>query len=792
MKIKFAQHCVLLLFLLITALLPAQEVFVKAYDPLVSDPLIQQDGAHLLLGGSTKVGSVGTDFALMRIDTAGEVLQSFTYHNDFIDQLKFIRKTRGGGYLFGGHSWAATPSGINRDPDSAKMVVGRLDANFQVLYVREYDFGNAHMGGVMTGLVQTLDGGFAFTVQINVRASNQNLILVKVSRTGDLERERVFSHKQNLSYPFPSNNLIVKQNGDLVISRHTIDINGNHYAELIGLVDSLKPNNAYIKWRTNYEASAIHALAYHAGQDSMAIFFQAANGTSYGLAKADGEGDISWGAEELGSVTALAPPKRVRLKMRGGFIMSLVDNRVMYWGGPGQKPIGVANPYQGVMSDFDAVLGKVYLSANILLNRRRHPILVKSSINDQTGNCYTYFLQNARFLSLRPIKRALAPTLILVSTAAHEMIGSLAVNSLAMADTTLCVGAGEVWPGDANSDGDANNRDALYVGLAFDEAGPPRVSAEQDSAWRATTAVNWFSANGGLVNGADKKHADCNGDGSIDRLDLRPIYLNYSQTHGKTSFDPCDPTLRYPPLYLETDADTVEAGDSLRVWVVAGNQSLPVDSLYGISFDLTYDMMLLDTVGIHFRPVNSWINPRDSLLWLDKDFFMDGETEVAISKAESGPGIVKRNSHGHGKIAYFDIFTVDDIIFKKKILYEDLHLDIKDVFAITLNETQVCFDVQPDTVVIFQKGPNAAIGPEIISETVSVFPNPTSNWVQVYTPSLPNQQIDLYDPTGRIIKQWTTQGPHHQLSLLGLVPGFYILSGYAGGKSWTKKLIVRE
>lgn len=792
MKTKFVQHSLLLLLTLLPAWLLAQEVFVKAYDPLISDPLIEQDGSHLLVGGSTRAGVLGTDFALMRVDTAGEVLQSFTYNHDFADELRFIRKTRGGGYLFGGHSWSATPSGVNRDVDSAKIVVGRLDANFQVIYVREYDFGNAHRGGVMTGLEQTLDGGYAFTVQVNAKAINQNLIVVKVSRTGVFEAERIFAHVHTSSFPFPSNNLIVKQNGDLVISRHTVDGNGNHYAELIGLVDSLVPNNSYIKWRTNYEASAIHALAYHAGQDSMAIFFQAANGSSYGLAKADGEGDISWGAEELGSLAALAPPKRVRLKMRGAFIMSLVDNRVTFWPGQGQTPKGIANPYQGVMSDFDAISGKVYLSANILLNRRRHPIIVKSSVNDQTGNCYTYFLQNARFLSLNPVKRATAPTLILFSSATNESVDSVTRTVLTMADTTLCVGSGQVWPGDANSDGGANNRDALYVGLAFDEAGPPRASAEQDSAWRATKALNWFSTNGGLVNGADKKHADCNGDGAINRKDLRPIILNYSQTHGKTSFDPCDPNVSYPPLYLEADADTVEAGDSIRVWVVAGDSSFPVDSLYGISFGLSYDMMLLDTVGVDFHAVSSWINPRDSLLWLEKDFFMDGETEVAISKAESGPGIVKTNSHGHGKIAYFDIFTVDDIIFKRDIAYEDLHLDIKDIFAITLSETQVCFDVQADTIVIFQKGPNTAIGPEIIDEAVRLYPNPATHGVQVHTPSLPDQQIVLYDATGRIIKQWTTQGPHHQLSLLGLAPGFYILAGEAHGKRWTKKLVIRK
>ncbi len=783
---KIAYSCILLL-LLLPALLTAQAVFVKAYDPLITDPLIERDGNHLLMAGSGRAGNLGWDISILQMDTSGQVLQSFSYDHGFIDELKFVRKARGNGYFFGGHSWSASPSGINRDPDSAKIVIGRLDGNFELLFVKEYDFGNAHRGGILTGLEQTADGGYAFTVLTNVKNTNQNLMVVKVDPAGNFEEERIFSHQQTLNLPFPSNNLIVKQNGDLVISRHTVDVNGNHFAELIGLRDSLRPNVGYIKWRTNYEASAIHALAYHAGQDSMAIFFQAANGTSFGLAKADGEGDIAWGAEELGSLGAVSPPRRVRLKMRGNYIMSLVDNRVTFWPGPGINPQGITNPYQGIMSDFDVMLGKVYLGASILLNGDRHAILVKSSVSDKAGNCYTYFLQNARFLSLKPVKRATAPTLILISSATHSSTGSISRDSLPMEDTLLCVGAGEVWPGDANSDGEANNRDALYVGLAFDKAGPARATMEQDSAWRPTIATNWFSNNVGLVNGADQKHADCNGDGFVDRKDLRPILLNYSQSHGKTSFDPCNPNRSYPPLFLEPEADTIEAGDTLRVWVVAGDATQEVDSLYGLAFDLSYDMMLLDTLGVNFRPVNSWLTSRDSLLWLEQDFFMDGETEVALSKAE--PAGSKRNSHGHGKIAYFDIFTIDDLIFKKAFVYEDLHLNIKDVFAITLSETRVCFNIHADTVVLFQKGPNIGIEPEIISEEISLFPNPARQMLYLHTPSMPMQEVSLYDPAGRLLQSWTLSGAHHELKLEGLTPGFYILSGRAEGKWWSRKLV---
>ena len=790
-----SKHCYLIFYLLLPSLLQAQQVFVKAYDPLVYGAVMESTSDKLIVAGTTDGGNIGTDFAVLVVDTAGEVLQSFSYDYGDIDELKFIRQLgAGNSFLFGGHSWSWSAAGVSQNPDSAKIVIGRVNASLNTVYVKEFDFGANHRGGVLTGLEQTNDGGVVFTVLLNARSTIQQLVVVKLDRSGMIERQRVFNHVHNLNHPIPSNNLVVKQNGDLVISRHLLDVNGNHYGELIGLRDSLLPNNGYIKWRTNYEVSAIHALAIHPSNDSLSVFFQAGNGTSYGVAKADPEGDIIWGAEEIGSLIALAPPKRVRLKMRGDFILTMVDNRVTYWTKPGVKPIGLSNPYHGVMTDFETLQGKVYLGASILLGDARRSILVKSTASDQTGNCFTYFLNNARFLSLNPIKRANAITIGLVNLAINTQDSSVNRLNLVMEDTVLCVGIGDVWPGDANSDGNANNRDALYVGLGFDLAGPART--DRDSVWKALASVNWYSTpNGSLAlsmnNGADYKHSDCNGDGLIDRKDLRPILKNYSQMHGKQGLNPCDdPTAIFPPLYLEAENDTVEVGDTLRVWVFAGDPTSPVDSLYGISFDLGYDMMLLDTLGVNFRPVNSWLARRDSLLWLEQDFFMQGETEIALSKAEPGSGGIKVNSHGHGKIAYFDIFTIDDIIHKKEFAYEDLRLDIKDVFALTLSETQVCFDIHADTVVLFQKKDSTtAIDPEIITNEVSLHPNPAQDWIDLHTPALANQEIVLYDVTGRILMQWYRSGPHHQLSLMGLKPGFYYLTGYADGKQWTKKMV---
>ena len=73
----------------------------------------------------------------------------------------------------------------------------------------------------------------------------------------------------------------------------------------------------------------------------------------------------------------------------------------------------------------------------------------------------------------------------------------------------VSVGGG-VWPGDANSDGIANNFDLLAIGLSFGNMGIPRMN--QSIFWSEHDAEDWETS---FVNGVNHKHADCNGDGTV-------------------------------------------------------------------------------------------------------------------------------------------------------------------------------------------------------------------------------------------------------------------------------------
>lgn len=76
-------------------------------------------------------------------------------------------------------------------------------------------------------------------------------------------------------------------------------------------------------------------------------------------------------------------------------------------------------------------------------------------------------------------------------------------------------------------------------------------------------------------------------------------------------------------------------------------------------------------------------------------------------------------------------------------------------------------------------------------ETIlAVYPNPTTNYVQVSSPeNLNNKVITIYDNTGTLILQQKPQGNESVIDVSRLRRGIYILNFKSDQKSWSKKLI---
>ena len=96
-----------------------------------------------------------------------------------------------------------------------------------------------------------------------------------------------------------------------------------------------------------------------------------------------------------------------------------------------------------------------------------------------------------------------------------------------------CLGpeVSSVWPGDANQDNIVNFVDLLNIGVAFGNKGPARN--DRTGIWQLTPAADWSQR---FATGQNFKHADANGDGSVDEEDIKILKSNYGKKNCIQSF----------------------------------------------------------------------------------------------------------------------------------------------------------------------------------------------------------------------------------------------------------------
>ena len=314
--------------------------------------------------------------------------------------------------------------------------------------------------------------------------------------------------------------------------------------------------------------------------------------------------------------------------------------------------------------------------------------------------------------------------------------------------------ANDVWPGDANSDGEATNTDALWVGLAFDQTGPIRPNATLQ--WEGQPAPDWnFNF---AQNNVNLKHADTDGNGTVNFADTIAISQNYGQTHGKTE----NALGGYPMLWVEATPDTVGLSQAVIVTVHLADAAMPVDSLHGIAFTLTFEAALVTESGFSIDFSQNVLGTVGTdVLTLQQPFFANGEVDVAISR------ITLQNFSGHGPLMTARIVTTDNLSG-----YNALHLGLSGITAITATEAEVLLTTSPDTVVIDPDhvGVRDIFGPEF-----SIYPNPSTDIFQLE--GLHGAvTVEVMDATGRTVTATSSQGNSRLTIDMSAMPsGIYLL-----------------
>ncbi|MDX2249615.1 MAG: T9SS type A sorting domain-containing protein [Bacteroidia bacterium] len=763
--------------------LSAQAVFTKVYDARVKGQNIEWDGNRLIVAGDLHFQNQ-TDFSFMKLDTTGTVVRSVGYHHTGRDHASFIRNHPNGGYVIGGYSLLDPTS-----PDSSEIVILRLAANGALQWARSYYKAN-HKAGVISGLEINGDGTIVFSAHmyIPLTASGLNMhgTVVQLDTAGNIMWHRAVRLGNALVTPNPllidgpNSNLAIQNNGTIIAGWNFFRYDSTTNVISKGISVQALDNTGNLVWEKQYKSRPMLAMELTPSDNGLAIYLSNLLG-AVGLIKLDANGDQLWGRLDPFATNSNIP--RVSLKASGNQIAFQTDNRITI---ERNNPMAIIRPSIASTTphlrvrDFVTSGKKAYILAHTLAPAATpnsvgfRPTLTKSII-DTVANCFFSFHPSANYpaFSLDTLSVNLSSTNTL-----PLFMDSLSLPQVLLStyDSTVCVGQGLVWPGDANSDGIANVLDFMFVGLGWGKNGAPRLNPTLQ--WVGQTALDW---NFSFFNGVNMKHADGNGNGHIGWFDIVPIVLNYGLTHnkGEDNGGPDD-----PPLFLEMPQDSIEVGQTLTIPIMYGDSAHPVEDVYALGFSIRYDPALIDTNSMHFTPAVSWMGTDSvDLIYMEKDFPVEGQLEVGLTR------VTQTDASGYGMIGALTFVTIDNIS-GKTLVAEKLRLEIVPQGAINTLEQRLPVFGKSDSVVVTQET-STSIKDNLISGEVKVYPNPVFGLLEIDGGNIQTEEVILTDLLGREVIVREINKTRTTLDMGEITPGIYVLKGKTREGYWMKRLIVR-
>ena len=321
-------------------------------------------------------------------------------------------------------------------------------------------------------------------------------------------------------------------------------------------------------------------------------------------------------------------------------------------------------------------------------------------------------------------------------------------------DTTFfkisVVAVSGVWPGDVFPDGEVNPVDlaAHLVSLNPRRTGPIRPDATLE--WIGQPASDWNETYE-YVDFVDMKHADCNGDGSVDEADFEGVRRNWRRQHDgvnpRSSGFP-NQSLPLSLIYAQRDGDGWHHLD-----LALGDRSNVVQDLFAYSFRIGYYPAEIESIV--FEPENGWLANNGLIQKLEKDFPEEGIADFAFGRI-GGEGV-----SGYGSIGKLKLKVRKDVNISSSLtLFENL---------IFQTEGRI-HQLQTQRIDLSQLLKSES------SLSISVYPNPVSNVVNIRAPEdLILLRLTLYNAAGQVLKEMTVQESIFSLSVTDLPSGLYFL-----------------
>ena len=324
----------------------------------------------------------------------------------------------------------------------------------------------------------------------------------------------------------------------------------------------------------------------------------------------------------------------------------------------------------------------------------------------------------------------------------------------------------DVWPGDANSDGIADNLDVLELGLHYTQTGPPRASTS--NTWQSYFANNWT---GTITNGKNLNHSDCNGDGTINDNDTLAIYNNYGLTH---AFKPVQTNTVNPQLSIVPDQSAVTKGSWGTSSIYLGDATTNINNINGLAFTIDFDNTLIETNSIYIDYQNSFLDSGQNLKFRKLDF---ANSKLFTATTHT----LNNNVSGNGKIAtlYYQI---------KSTLTSDQVLSLGISQANQSDAAGVIAPLTSGTATLMALGTSVGLQ-ELNNNIVSISPNPTNGSLTINSKT-ELQKIEVISITGQVLINETPTNVSHILHLQNFANGIYFVNVYQNNRVVKREKIV--
>lgn len=332
-----------------------------------------------------------------------------------------------------------------------------------------------------------------------------------------------------------------------------------------------------------------------------------------------------------------------------------------------------------------------------------------------------------------------------------------------------------VYPGDANHDKTVGMEDIFPIGIHYNDVVD----------FRTVISTNWighnaFDAIDTLANGVNIKHADCNGDGSINDIDIENGVLeNYLYKHNseKSTQSSCNFPLYvvFPQLYKENDSATIKIGLDM-------SNDLS-QNVYGIKFTIEFDTNFVQASSMQARATDDWFGIESN------NYLLKYKNDFATNKIDVGVvGIDKINRNGGG-ILVDGIWTMEDEVIPIANLSDSMFLRISNVKIIDFYENEIDACGLDTFLVVYDK--TVGIKTPEQNKVFDFYPNPTKNNNIYFSKHNDIETVEIFSLQGKLIS--TFKNIKNNINVSEINNGVYLIKATDKyNNSYTNKLVIYE